>query len=150
MLILSPPEFFPYPWNLRLKGFDREFHLSENKDIPKLKARYPFLFPEKFKDSVWVKRQKDTLQLLLLENVDDKFPSMEPLEESLGYLFKHLKYYFPKTKTPRVIGVINNVDYQSKTIYTDSLLLISLDTYLGDQPSLVRGYSAIHTSRNGC
>ena len=127
------------PMEFKIERFDREFHLSENKDIPKLKARYPFLFPEKFKDSVWVKRQKDTLQLLLLENVEDKFPSMEPLEESLGYLFKHLKYYFPKTKTPRVIGVINNVDYQSKTIYTDSLLLISLDTYLGTNHHLYEG-----------
>jgi gliding motility-associated lipoprotein GldB len=127
------------PMELNIERFDREFHLSENKDIPELKARYPFLFPEKFKDSVWIKRQKDSLQLLLLENVEEKFPSMEPLEESLADLFKHLKYYFPNTQIPRVIGVINNVDYQSKTIYTDSLLLISLDTYLGTDHHLYEG-----------
>ncbi len=64
---------------------------------------------------------------------------MDPLEEELEYLFKHLKYYFPRTRTPRVIGVINNVDYQSKTIYNDSLLLISLDTYLGKNHPLYEG-----------
>jgi hypothetical protein len=74
-----------------------------------------------------------------LENVEEKFASMAPLEDDLEYLFKHLKYYFPKTQTPRVIGVINNVDYQSKTIYADSLLLVSLDTYLGSDHYLYEG-----------
>ena len=84
-------------------------------------------------------KAKDSLQLLLLENVEEKFTSMVQLEDNLEYLFKHFKYYFPKTQTPRVIGVINNVDYQSKTIYTDSLLLISLDTYLGSDHYLYEG-----------
>ncbi len=127
------------PMELTIERFDKKFHLSQSDDIAGLKAIYPFLFPKKFNDSVWIKRQKDSLQLLLLENVEAKFRSMEPLEDNLEYLFKHLKFYFPKTQTPRVIGVINNVDYQSKTIYTDSLLLISLDTYLGTQHELYDG-----------
>jgi gliding motility-associated lipoprotein GldB len=124
---------------LIIERFDKMFHLASADDIPELKKTYPFLFPSKFNDSVWIKRQKDSLQLLLLENVEQKFVSMAPLEDDLEYLFKHLKYYFPKTPTPRVIGVINNVDYQSKTIYTDSLLLISLDTYLGTDHHLYEG-----------
>ena len=124
---------------ITIDRFDKKFHLSQADDIPALKTTYPFLFPEKFSDSVWIKRQKDSLQLLLLENVGKKFTSMVPIEDNLEYLFKHLKYYFPKTRTPRVIGVINNVDYQSKTIYADSLLLISLDTYLGADHYLYEG-----------
>ncbi len=125
--------------NLSIDRFDKKFHLSEADDIPELKTTYPFLFPKKFSDSVWIKRQKDSLQLLLLENVEEKFTSMAPLEDDLEYFFKHLKYYFPKTQTPKVIGVINNVDYQSKTIYADSLLLLSLDTYLGADHYLYEG-----------
>lgn len=64
---------------------------------------------------------------------------MVSIEENLEYLFKHLKYYFPETTIPSVIGLINNVDYQSKTIYADSLLLISLDTYLGVDHYLYEG-----------
>ena len=75
----------------------------------------------------------------MLENVEKKFNSMFSTEENLEYLFKHLKYYFPETTIPRVIGLINNVDYQSKTIYADSLLLISLDTYLGVDHYLYEG-----------
>jgi gliding motility-associated lipoprotein GldB len=125
--------------DLSIDRFDRKFHLSEADDITELKTTYPFLFPKKFNDSVWIKRQKDSLQLLLLENVEEKFPSMATLEDDLEYLFKHLKYYFPKTQIPKVIGVINNVDYQSKTIYADSLLLVSLDTYLGSDHYLYEG-----------
>jgi gliding motility-associated lipoprotein GldB len=132
-------EILSIPMELIIERFDKMFHLASADDIPELKKTYPFLFPSKFNDSVWIKRQKDSLQLLLLENVEQKFVSMAPLEDDLEYLFKHLKYYFPKTPTPRVIGVINNVDYQSKTIYTDSLLLISLDTYLGTDHHLYEG-----------
>jgi gliding motility-associated lipoprotein GldB len=132
-------EILSIPMELIIERFDKMFHLASADDIPELKKTYPFLFPIKFNDSVWIKRQKDSLQLLLLENVEQKFVSMAPLEDDLEYLFKHLKYYFPKTPTPRVIGVINNVDYQSKTIYTDSLLLISLDTYLGTDHHLYEG-----------
>ena len=132
-------EILSIPLELTIERFDEKFHLSQASDIPKLKKEYPFLFPQKFDDSVWIKRQKDSLQLLLLENVNKKFPKMELLEEDLENLFKHLKYYFPKTQTPRVLVVINNVDYQSKTIYADSLLLLSLDTYLGADHPLYEG-----------
>ncbi len=132
-------EILSIPLELTIERFDEKFHLSQASNIPQLKKEYPFLFPEKFNDSVWVKRQKDSLQLLLLENVNKKFPKIEPIENDLENLFKHLKYYFPKTQLPRVLGVINNVDYQSKTIYADSLLLVSLDTYLGADHPLYEG-----------
>ena len=132
-------EILSIPLELTIERFDEKFHLSQASNIPQLKKEYPFLFPEKFNDSVWVKRQKDSLQLLLLENVNKKFPKIESLENDLEILFKHLKYYFPKTQLPRVLGVINNVDYQSKTIYADSLLLVSLDTYLGADHPLYEG-----------
>ena len=35
--------------------------------------------------------------------------------------------------------VVNNVDYQSKTVFTDSLLIISLDTYLGSKNPIYEG-----------
>ncbi|NBS18679.1 MAG: gliding motility lipoprotein GldB [Flavobacteriia bacterium] len=127
------------PIDLTLERFDEKFHLASPENIPALKSEYPFLFPEKFHDSVWIRRQKDSLQQLLLDNVQARFTTTRSIEEDLELLFKHLKYYFPKMQTPRVIGVINNVDYQSKTVYADSLLIISLDTYLGADHPLYEG-----------
>ncbi len=125
--------------SIKIDRFDKLFHKSDSNQIPNLKKRYPYLFPSKFHDSIWINRQKDTLQLFLLNEVEKGFPDMDFLESEIKYLFQHIKYYFPKTKIPHVIGLINNVDYQNKTIYRDSLLIISLDTYLGDSNLLYEG-----------
>jgi len=45
--------------------------------------------------------------------------------------YKHLKYYNPSLKKPRVITVFSDVDYRNKVIVTDSIALISIDNYLG-------------------
>ncbi|MBJ24956.1 MAG: gliding motility lipoprotein GldB [Flavobacteriaceae bacterium] len=125
--------------SIKIDRFDKLFHKSDSKQIPDIKERYPFLFPAKFHDSVWINRQKDTLQLLLLNEVEKSFPKMDFLESEIKKLFQHIKFYFPSIKTPHVIGLINNVDYQNKIIYRDSLLIISLDTYLGDSNLLYEG-----------
>ena len=127
------------PVQIKVDRFDRKFHEASPEQIPNLKEEYPFLFPEQFDDSIWIKRQKDSLQLLLQLAVDKKFPNEESLEKSLSQLFKHIKFYFPQTPIPHTIGLINNVDYQSKTIYRDSLLILSLDTYLGKDNELYEG-----------
>ncbi|MEE2723424.1 MAG: gliding motility lipoprotein GldB [Bacteroidota bacterium] len=132
-------EILAIPLSVSIERFDKEFYLSNPEVIPKLKKNYSFLFPQKFTDSVWFNRQKDSLQLMLLDTVESIFPDMTPIENDLEYLLKHLKYYFPKIKIPRVIGLINSVDYQSKAIYADSLILISLDTYFGADHPLYNG-----------
>lgn len=119
--------------------FELEFHGSEASEIPRLKREYPYLFPPKFSDSTWVKRQKDSLQLLLVDAVSEKFPSLDFLRDELKHLFQHLKKEFPEIKPPHIITLVNNVDYQSKTVYADSLLLISIDTYLGNTHKLYEG-----------
>ena len=50
-------------------------------------------------------------------------------------LFKHVKYFNPKFNSPTIITLISNIDYNSRVIFADSLLLVSLDVYLGkDHP----------------
>ena len=132
-------EIAAIPVAMTIDRFDQKFHQSTPDQIPELKEKYPYLFPQQFSDSVWIKRQKDSLQLLLQKAVDVEYPSLETLESELTRLFQHIKYYFPESSVPYAIGLINNVDYQSKTILTDSLLLISLDTYLGNDHELYEG-----------
>ncbi|MBT8260037.1 MAG: gliding motility lipoprotein GldB, partial [Bacteroidia bacterium] len=52
-------------------------------------------------------------------------------KQEIENLFKHLKYYNKTFREPRVITVTNDIDYRNKTIVTDSIVLIALDTYLG-------------------
>jgi len=119
--------------------FDIKFYGQPSNVIPELKIKYPFLFPKQFSDSVWINRQKDSLQLLLQSEVNKTFKNIELFERDVNHLFKHIKYLFPFAKIPRVITLTNNVDYQIKTVYSDSLLLISLDTFLGSENHLYDG-----------
>ncbi len=119
--------------------FDLKFYDQSSEVIPELKKKYPFLFPKQFSDSVWISRQKDSLQLLLQSEVNKTFKNIQLFERDVSHLFKHIKYLFPFAKTPRVITLTNNVDYQIKTVYSDSLLLISLDTFLGSENRLYDG-----------
>ncbi len=127
------------PIDLTFERFDLKFYNQTPDIIPELKKEYPFLFPTKFSDSVWIKRQNDSLQLLLQDAVIKVYNDITLLEKKVSHLFKHIKYYFPLTKTPQVITLTNNVDYQIKTVYLDSLLLISLDTFLGSDHMLYQG-----------
>ena len=127
------------PIEIKLDRFDLKFYNKEADDIPKLKKEYPYLFPKQFSDSIWVARQKDSLQLILQEAVQDVYKDIAPLENNISHLFKHILFHFPKFKVPHVVTLTNNVDYQIKTVYSDSLLLISLDTFLGADHSLYNG-----------
>lgn len=119
------------PVDLRIERFDQLFAEATPTNLTDLKKDYPFLFPEKFPDSVWLKRMQDTLQMEINREVNKKFPSLDKEEEKLTSLLQHIKYYFPEVTVPRVITITSDVDYQNKVILAKDLLIISLDTYLG-------------------
>ena len=127
------------PVKIELDRFDLKFYNQEETVIWKLKRDYPYLFPNQFSDSLWILRQKDSLQLILQEAVQEVFQDIAPLEYKINHLFKYVLFYFPKVKVPHVITLTNNVDYQIKTVYSDSLLLLSLDTFLGANHPLYEG-----------
>ena len=127
------------PVKIDIDRFDLKFYDANPQEYVKLKKTYPYLFPKQYPDSVWVKRQRDSIQMLLHSEIKDVYPSLDPLIAELTKLYKHIKYYFPEIQDPHVVTVVNNVDYQSKTIFTDSLLIISLDTYLGSKNPLYQG-----------
>ena len=81
----------------------------------------------------------------MFQETQKKYNSLLHIEEELSNLFKHIKYYNPSFLAPDVITILSNIDYTYRTIYTDNLLFISLDVYLGgdhpfysDYPSYIR------------
>lgn len=127
------------PVELQIHRFDKEFATAEPSEIPSLKSKYPYLFPKQYPDSVWNNKIKDTLFQLLHKNVDSVFGDFEAEKVELTDFYKHLKFYFPENKVPQIITVISEVDYANKAILTDSLLLLSLDTYLGSEHPFYQG-----------
>lgn len=121
------------PVEIKVERFDKLFFETAPKDLGKLKKDFPFFFPEGNDDSVWLEKMQNPLWRELYTEVQKKYSNFEPVREELETLFKHIKYNFPKTKTPKVITVISEMDYNNKVIYTDSLLIISLELYLGKE-----------------
>ena len=119
------------PLKIKVERFDKLFFETPPQDLNKLKKEFPYFFPSGNDDSVWLNKMKNPLWRELYTEVQKKYSNFEPVQKELETLFKHIKYYFPKTKTPKVITVISEMDYNNKVIYADSLLIISLELYLG-------------------
>ena len=90
------------------------------------------MFPQGNEDTVWTNKLSNPLLRELYTEVQNKYGDADFLKNDLGELFGKMKYYFPKAQTPKVITLINEVDKDAKAIYADSLALISLDCYLGE------------------
>ena len=121
------------PVEIKVVRFDKLFFETASEDLGKLKKQFPFFFPQGINDSVWLEKMQNPLWRELYAEVQKKYANFAPLQEELETLFKHIKYNFPKTKTPKVITVISEMDYNNKVIYADTLLIVSLELYLGKE-----------------
>ncbi|QYJ68568.1 gliding motility lipoprotein GldB [Flavobacterium litorale] len=124
-----------------INRFDKQFFGGSPQDLPQLKEDYPYLFPEGNDDSVWIGKMQDPFQLKLYEEVQKKYPTTDALENDLEALFKHIKYYYPNFKTPKVITLVSD-DIQTKAVFANDLLLIPLSLYLGEDNYLYEGLTS--------
>ncbi|MCB4809645.1 gliding motility lipoprotein GldB [Tamlana sp. 62-3] len=124
---------------INVERFDKYFANVNAEKLPKLKEAYPFMFAEKFSDSFWLAKKNDTLQRQLFYEVNKTFGDFNESQVEIESLFNHLKYYFPEFYPPRVITTTNDVDYRNKVIVTDTIAVLSLDTYLGNDHEFYGG-----------
>ncbi len=125
--------------NVQIERFDRLFAESSTSDLKKLQMAYPFMFSKKYSDTFWIEKLNDTLQKQLFFEVEKAFKNFDDSKQEIESLFNHLKYYFPTFRVPRVITTTSDVDYRHKVIVTDSIVVISLDTYLGSDHEFYQG-----------
>lgn len=118
---------------VNVERFDLAFAHATPNDLPKLKGAFPFLFSSRIPDSLWILQMKDTLQQQLEAEVERTFANFNDVQHDIHSLFQHLKYYDKLFTPPRLITVTSNVDYRNKTIVTDTIDIIALDTYLGSE-----------------
>ena len=134
-------EIAQIPLELTIERFDRDFAEATPDDIPKLKKKYPYLFPAQYADSVWISKLNDTIQQELSSEVNKVFNDFDEEAVSLTSLFKHIKYYFPKFAIPTIVTLTSEVQYDNRVVLTDSLLLLGLDNYLGQDHHFYRSVS---------
>lgn len=121
------------PLEIKVNRFDKAFFETAPEDLPKLKQEYPFFFPAGNDDSVWIEKIQHPQWRELYAEVQKQYGDFEGKTQELETLFKHIQYYFPETKTPKVYTVIAEMDYHNKVIYTKEMLIISLELYLGSK-----------------
>lgn len=68
----------------------------------------------------------------LFEKVEEKYPDNRLLSEDILSLLTYLKAYKPNAPVPVVYTYISGLDYSQPVMYFDSILVISLDMYLGE------------------
>lgn len=119
------------PVNIEVERFDKAFFETKPQDLSPLKSQYPYFFPQGTDDKVWIDKMQNPQWRELYDEVQKKFGNFNSEAGQIEELFKHIKYYFPKTRTPKVITMIADMDYNTKAIYADSLVIVSLELYLG-------------------
>ena len=126
--------------NTVIKRFDQEFYTSPVSKLPELKTKYPYLFPSQNNDSIWVHKMQDKDEQTLFSETEKLYATFDNEKKSLTDLFRHIAYYYPDFKPPTVITLLSNVDYNNKVVYADSLLLSSLDVYLGKDSEIYQDF----------
>ncbi|MFQ3182539.1 MAG: gliding motility-associated lipoprotein GldB [Polaribacter sp.] len=126
--------------NFEVKRFDVDFYTSEKEGLQDLKMEYPYFFPEEITDSLALSKINNKEEQKLFSQTQNIYKDFSPIKKQLTTLFKHVKYYNPKFKEPDVVTMLTNIDYSSRVIYADSLLIISLDVYLGNTHEFYADY----------
>ena len=119
------------PMEIQVERFDKLFYETKPQDLSKLKTQFPYFFSLEVADSVYTNKMQSPIWRELYSEVQKKFVKTETIQTEVEDLVKHIKFYYPETKTPKIITLISEMDYNSKSIYADSLVLISLELYLG-------------------
>ena len=119
------------PVEMKVIRFEQAFFDAKPQDLQKLKAEYPEFFPEGTPDDVWIEKMQHPQWRELYTEVEKKYKNFSEKQTEIEDLFKHIKYYFPTIKEPKIYTVIGEMDYNNKVIYANDKLLISLELYLG-------------------
>ncbi len=127
------------PVDVQITRFDRMFYGQSPDSLPGLKRRFPFLFPKDVPDSLWRRKMQDSLLLDLKTQVDSVFPDNKLIARETENVFKHVKYYFPAFKTPEIITLYSDWDYTKRIFYSDTLVFLFLDNFLGKDNRVYNG-----------
>ena len=114
-----------------VERFEQAFYNTSKESLKDVKEKFPLFFPSGVSDSVWLAKRNDSEEQALFLETQKIYADFSEVEDQLRSLFKHIQYYHPKFKSPKVITLLSNIDYENRVVYADSLLLISIDAYLG-------------------
>ena len=123
-----------------IERFEEAFYNASPKTLVEVKKKFPLLFPKAVSDSVWLAKINNKDEQELFQETQIIFSDFNEIKKQFTSLFKHITFYNPRFKAPKVITMLSNIDYENRVVYADSLLLVSLDVYLGKQHDFYADY----------
>ncbi len=129
---------------INIDRFERDlFNLNGENTLTQLKKDYPRilnLYSQKViglgnvKDLNYPeylnKFLKDSIMNLAINRIDSIFPDLDDQESELTEGFKHLKYYYPNVKIPRLFSQLSG--FNQSIVVDEGMIGVSLDKYLGE------------------
>lgn len=120
------------PMSVTVERFDKIFYETPVSEFYVIKDKYAVFFPPEYPDSLYISKMTDPLNREIYEEVQKKYPDFGSVQSEIEDVFRRIKFYFPGYDLPsKITTLISEVDYRNKVVFTDSLLVVSLDLYLG-------------------
>jgi len=147
------------PVNVHIARFDHDFNAMSKKPMAAqaqyLQHQYGNFYQDFIERILQAGSIKDTAYFATLRRVfatkayadlkhevDAVYPDMHKQDEQLTDAFRHIKYYFPKKRLPKVYAYFSG--FQAQTSIGDDYFAIGLDLFLGADsrfyPSLVQTF----------
>ncbi|HET8829052.1 MAG TPA: gliding motility lipoprotein GldB [Pelobium sp.] len=142
--------------DLKIERFDQDLSNIDpsqlREKLPALQKKYPVFYKDYFEKILNLGSVENTEYIHILEQVlagkpfrdlqhetDSIYPDLDALKPELVDAFKHIKYYYPEWKAPKIITYISG--FQVQTPIGTGYVGIGLDMFLGNKskfyPALV-------------
>ena len=127
-------------FTVRIHRYEKALFDVDIKDLQnglkKIKPEYCIFLDGNIDDARNLNKMKKYLTkpevMELYANCMTEFPDVKDLETKFTKAFRYLKYYFPDKKIPKVYTYVSDLDYEQQIQFVDSVIIISLDMYLGE------------------
>jgi gliding motility-associated lipoprotein GldB len=123
-----------------VERFEQAFYNATSETLIDVKRNFPILFPKAIPDSVWLAKINDKDEQELFQETQEVYKNFKEFKKQFTALFQHITYYKPTFRSPKVITMLSNIDYENRVVFADSLLLGSLDVYLGKNHEFYADY----------
>lgn len=135
-------------FKLQIDRFERDLFkvdtINLKQGVARLEKKYPEFLPLFIENIASLGKMHDSTDMLQLghftsnkdlkilkHDVDSVYPNIITQQHALENAFKHVIYYYPRVKLPRVITFISG--FNNAVVNTNSDLAIGLDMFMGSR-----------------